>query len=126
MQPTADVRNVVVFREGRPPRPLHMRVFQSFKSLWHLLEVTIIVSVCEAAVRQRINRFALFLPAECSHLCRLLIPREGQVSSDAISDSVAHHVVAAALCADQLAPVKKEDLKKKESEIFTASHLKDM
>ncbi len=72
------------------------------------LEV-IIVSVCEVAFRERIHRFTLFLPALCSHLCRVLIPREGQVSSDAVPDSVAHHAVTAALRADQLSPVKGGD-----------------
>lgn len=73
------------------------------------LEVFIIVCVCEAALREHIKRFTLLLPALCSHLCGLLIPRKGQVCSDAVPDSIAHHVVITALCADQLSPVQRGD-----------------
>lgn len=103
--PTADSRNVLDLREGCTLLTSTWR-YSSLLDPCASLEVIIIVNVCKAAVRKRINRFALLLPAVRSHLCRALIPREGQVGSDAVPDSIAHHVVTAALCADQLSPVK--------------------
>lgn len=73
------------------------------------LEILFIVNVSKAIFRERINRFTLFLPAFCSRLLIVLIPRKGQVGGDTVSDSVAHHVVTVAVCADQLSPVKRGD-----------------
>ena len=84
--------------------PLHLRVFQSFEPLPLSLEVVVV-----AVTRDSINRFTLFLPGFPFHLRGLFTPREGQVGGDAVPDPVAHHVVIAAVCADQLRSVKGGD-----------------
>lgn len=114
VQPTANVRNVLDFRERCPP-PEGITVFWIPRPS---LQVIIIVSVREATVRDRVNWFALFLPALCPHPCWLLILRKGQVGRDAVPDSIAQHVVTAALCADQLPPVKWGDGKINENRAF--------
>lgn len=89
-----------------PSTAFHVKVFQSFQKTPLLsLEVVIVVNVCEAVFRKCIKRFTLALPAFCFHLCRVLTPGKGQVGCDAVPDAVAHHVLAAAFCADQLPPV---------------------
>lgn len=114
VQPTANVRNVLGFRERcRPPEGVTVFWIPRLS-----LQVTIIVSVREATVRDRINWFALFFPALCPHPCRLLILRKGQVGRDAVPDSVAQHVVTAALCADQLPSVRWGDGKINENRAF--------
>lgn len=84
---------------------LHLQVFQSFEPLLLLSLEVIVVAV----IRHSINRFTLSLPALCFRERRFFTPREGQVGGDAVPDPVAHHVVVAAVCADQLRPVKGGD-----------------
>lgn len=85
----------------------------TYSSFWtspsFSLQVIFIVNACKAILREGVDRFALLLPVDCFGLCRLLTPWEGQVRSDAVPDPIAHHVVTAAVCADQLSPVRGRD-----------------
>lgn len=103
--------NVVEKDQRRMPSiDFHVKVFQSFQIPLFSLEVTV-VNVWESVFRDIINRFTLVLSAFCSILCRVLIPRgrQRQVGGDAVPDSVADHVVGAAVCADKLPPVQGGD-----------------
>lgn len=73
------------------------------------LEVFFILEICIVAFRNGIHRFRFLLSAFCSLLLRVFLARKGQIGSDAVPHTVAHHVVTLAICAHQLVPVYPRD-----------------